>query len=173
MVYAIVYSLFLGFSLTIGSDLYFLVDPGARRRREEATQLLASQTVIHGQFKSDNLTIFPFNGTFIFKNSTADAPSTSHYQAKGCYRDLNWPWYLHSFPEWTLFFLVPLFSLFGSFASLQPLRSTQLPVMVFISSAAFAANKVRGFGIYLLGSRLLWDLLIRPLICTFSTGVTS
>ncbi|KAF8607840.1 DUF1212-domain-containing protein [Ceratobasidium sp. AG-I] len=148
MVYAIVYSLFLGFSLTIGSDLYFLVDPGARRRREAATQLLASQTVIHGQFKSDNLTIFPFNGTFVFKNSTADAPSTSHYQAKGCYRDLNWPWYLHSFPEWTLFFLVPLFSLFGSFASLQPLRSTQLPVMVFISSAAFAANKAANMYIF-------------------------
>jgi hypothetical protein len=142
MVYAIVYSLFLGFSLTIGSDLYFLVDPGARRRREAATELLANQVIIHGQFKSDDMSIFPFNGTFIFKNSTTDTPSTSHYQAKGCYRDENWPWYLHTLPEWTLFILVPFFSLFGSFASMQPLRSKQLPVMVFISCAAFAANKV-------------------------------
>ncbi|CAE6391455.1 unnamed protein product [Rhizoctonia solani] len=31
--------------------------------------------------------------------------------------------------------------LFGSFASMQPLKSMQLPVMVFISCAAFAANK--------------------------------
>jgi hypothetical protein len=142
MVYAIVYSLFLGFSLTIGSDLYFLVDVSARHRREQATAVFESQTIIHGQFKSDNISIFPFNGTFSFKNTTAGIPSTSHYQAKGCYRDIGWPWYLHAFPEWTLFFLVPLFSLFGSFASMQPLKSIQLPVMVFISSAAFAANKV-------------------------------
>ncbi|QRW15858.1 pheromone-regulated membrane protein [Rhizoctonia solani] len=141
MVYAIVYSLFLGFSLTIGSDLYFLVDKSARHRREEATAIMASQVTIHGQFKSDNMTVFPFNGTFIFKNITG-YPSSSHYQAKGCYRDPNWPWYLHEFPAWTLFILVPLFSLFGSFASMQPLRSMQLPVMVFISCAAFAANKV-------------------------------
>ncbi|KAF8681507.1 hypothetical protein RHS04_03548 [Rhizoctonia solani] len=141
MVYAIVYSLFLGFSLTIGSDLYFLADKSARHRREEATAIMASQVTIHGQFKSDNMTVFPFNGTFIFKNITADIPSSSHYQAKGCYRDPNWPWYLHEFPAWTLFILVPLFSLFGSFASMQPLRSMQLPVMVFISCAAFAANK--------------------------------
>lgn len=141
MVYAIVYSLFLGFSLTIGSDLYFLVDPSARHRREAATALLDSQIIVHGQFKSDNMSIFPFNGTFIFKNLTSEIPSTSHYQAKGCYRDENWPWYLHDFPEWTLFILVPFFSLFGSFASMQPLKSTQLPVMVFISCAAFAANK--------------------------------
>ncbi|KAG8705603.1 hypothetical protein FRC08_001582 [Ceratobasidium sp. 394] len=141
MVYAIVYSLFLGFSLTIGSDLYFLVDVGARHRREQATQALDSQTIIHGTFKSDNTSIFPFNGTFVFKNVTANLPSNSYYQAKGCYRDSNWPWYLRTLPEWTLFFLVPLFSLFGSFASMQPLRSVQLPVMVFISCAAFAANK--------------------------------
>ncbi|KAG8747427.1 hypothetical protein FRC10_001098 [Ceratobasidium sp. 414] len=141
MVYAIVYSLFLGFSLTIGSDLYFLVDASARRRREQATQAFDSQTVIHGTFKSDNTSIFPFDGTFVFKNLTAGLPSSSYYQAKGCYRDSNWPWYLHTFPEWTLFFLVPLFSFFGSLASMQPLRSIQLPVMVFISCAAYAANK--------------------------------
>ncbi|KEP55710.1 putative pheromone-regulated membrane protein [Rhizoctonia solani 123E] len=141
MVYAIVYSLFLGFSLTIGSDLYFVVDSSARNRRETATAILASQTIIHGQFRSDDMTVFPFNGTFIFKNATSDLPSSSFYQAKGCYRDANWPWYLQDFPDWTLFFLVPLFSLFGSFASMQPLKSTQLPVMVFISCAAFAANK--------------------------------
>ncbi|CAE7214069.1 unnamed protein product, partial [Rhizoctonia solani] len=141
MVYAIVYSLFLGFSLTIGSDLYFIVDASARRRREAATAILASQVIIHGQFKSDNTTIFPFNGTFIYKNTTANIPSNSHYQVKGCYRDPNWPWYLQDLPVWTLFILVPLFSLFGSFASMQPLKSTQLPVMVFISCAAFAANK--------------------------------
>ncbi|CAE6485555.1 unnamed protein product [Rhizoctonia solani] len=141
MVYAIVYSLFLGFSLTIGSDLYFLVDTSARHRREAATAALDSQVIIHGQFRSDNTTVFPFNGTFIFKNATIDTPSTSHYQAKGCYRDPNWPWYLQDLPMWTLFILVPLFSLFGSFASMQPLKSTQLPVMVFISCAAFAANK--------------------------------
>ncbi|CEL59355.1 Pheromone-regulated membrane protein 10 OS=Candida glabrata (strain ATCC 2001 / CBS 138 / JCM 3761 / NBRC 0622 / NRRL Y-65) GN=CAGL0G04433g PE=3 SV=1 [Rhizoctonia solani AG-1 IB] len=141
MVYAIVYSLFLGFSLTIGSDLYFLVDKSARYRREEATAIMASQVTIHGQFKSDDISIFPFNGTFIFRNATADIPSNSHYQAKGCYRDPNWPWYLQEFPGWTLLILVPLFSLFGSFASMQPLKSMQLPVMVFISCAAFAANK--------------------------------
>ena len=34
MVYALIYTLFLGFGLQIGSDIYLLLDPQASRRME-------------------------------------------------------------------------------------------------------------------------------------------
>ncbi|KAH7105426.1 hypothetical protein BKA62DRAFT_812904 [Auriculariales sp. MPI-PUGE-AT-0066] len=85
MIYAIIYSLFLGFGLTIGSDFYLLLDAG-------------------------------------------------------CYREPTWPWWLQEFPWWTLFILVPTFSFFSSLGNMQPFKTKELPVMVIISCASFAAN---------------------------------
>ncbi|EJD53485.1 hypothetical protein AURDEDRAFT_53220 [Auricularia subglabra TFB-10046 SS5] len=95
MVYAIIYSLFIGFGLTIGSDLYLLLDSNAR-----------------------------------------------------CYRNPDWPWYLQEFPWWTLFILVPVFSFVSSLGSMQPLKSKELPIMVFISCASFAANTAANYYIF-------------------------
>ena len=137
MIYAIIHALFLGFGLTIGSDLYLLFDTGARERLYSVTASLEHLVVLHGSFLSDNSTIPDFEGTFTFSNETI---AFQHNTDLGCHRRPDWPWYQQQFPMWTLFILVPAFSLFSSSWSLQPLRSRQLPVMVFISCAAFAAN---------------------------------
>ncbi|PWN44218.1 DUF1212-domain-containing protein [Ceraceosorus guamensis] len=87
MVYAIIYSLFLGFGIAIGSDFYFLLDPAARN------------------------SILP-----------------------------DWPWYRQPISPWFNFIFVPLFSLLSCFNLLQPLRSWNLPVMVFIACVGWTAN---------------------------------
>jgi hypothetical protein len=160
MVYAIVFSLFLvsgykffsdcrglcpsllkGFGLTIGSDLYYLIDSNARHTRDAVTAGLAEVLTIHGNFTADNTTAFSnLGGTFSFSNGSSEdvVLHQYHYQAKGCYRDPTWPWFLQPFPKWTLFVLVPLYSLFSSSWNLQPLKDRQLPVMVIISCCSYA-----------------------------------
>ncbi|KAI0652067.1 hypothetical protein C8Q79DRAFT_1005298 [Trametes meyenii] len=138
MVYAIIYTLFLGFGLTIGSDFYLLVNPHARRNLI-ATAMLDSET-LHGYILNSNTTtpLSQLGGTFTFME-TADS-GTSHI-IKGCYRNPSWPWYRQPFPWWTMLFLVPIYSTCSSIANLQSIRSVQLPIMVFFSCAAYAANK--------------------------------
>lgn len=136
----------MGFGLTIGSDLYFIIDPRARRLRREQTTNFESTMVLHGTFTSDNSTSLPsFEGAFTFSNGTRDADANT---VLGCFRDPSWPWYKQDFPVWSLFILVPTFSLFSSSWNLQPFRSKQLPVMVIISCAAFAANKAANYYIF-------------------------
>ncbi|KAG8834067.1 hypothetical protein FRC17_009630 [Serendipita sp. 399] len=147
MIYAIIYSLFLGFGLTIGSDLYYILDPRAKRERLHEAMRATPTTTLHGRFISENSTAFPsFEGSFTFANST------ERYDSGGstvqCFRDPAWPWYQQDFPFWTLFLLVPAFSLFSSSWNLQPLKSKQLPVMIIISCAAYAANTAANRYIY-------------------------
>lgn len=137
MVYAIIWSLFLGFSITLGSDLYYLIDSGARSRRFQATQYLADAMILVGDFSLDNTTT---TWGFHFSNVTAP-PSTRLYSVNGCYRSPDWPWYLQSPPPWTLLFLVPLYAVFSAFAAFQPLKSRELPVMVLVSCCSYAANR--------------------------------
>ncbi|KAG8893840.1 hypothetical protein FRB99_001675 [Tulasnella sp. 403] len=145
LTWAIVYSLFLGFGLTIGSDIYFLIDPRARAAQIAATAAL-EQVVIHGNFAAHNGTGTSFAGTFSFSNSTLPVPTPD--TTSGCYRDPGWPWYLQPFPIWSLFILVPAYSAFSSAANGQPFRSKQMPVMVAISCCSFAANTVANHYIF-------------------------
>jgi uncharacterized membrane protein YjjB (DUF3815 family) len=66
----------------------------------------------------------------------------------GCYRPRAFPWYLQPFPFWTEFIIVPVFSILSSLANLQPIKSKQLPVMVVISCASYASNKVANHFIF-------------------------
>ncbi|KAG9124776.1 hypothetical protein FRC07_010268 [Ceratobasidium sp. 392] len=140
MVYAIVYSLFLGFSLTIGSDLYYLVDSSARPRMVAAINNLTDTLDMPGVFTDDNGRII-FDGAFSFLKPAASVSNTVKYVSKGCMRNMNGPWYLQQLPIWTLLILVPVYSTISSLWKLQPFRSKQLPVMVIISCASYAANK--------------------------------
>lgn len=138
LTFAIVYSLFLGFGLTIGSDLYLLLDSNARDAQIAATEGM-NQVVINGRFAASNdSSITNFAGSFTFTNGTS--LSSQPNIIDGCYRDPNWPWYLQPFPIWSLAILVPAFSVFSSASNGQPFRSKQLPVMTVISCASFAAN---------------------------------
>lgn len=96
--------------------------------------------VVHGSFAADNATDRPaFAGSFTFSNSTSGLDMNPN-EGEICYRDPSWPWYLQPFPFWSMFIIVPAFSIFSSAANGQPFRSKQLPVMVLISCAAFAGS---------------------------------
>ncbi|PWN93324.1 DUF1212-domain-containing protein [Acaromyces ingoldii] len=90
MVYAIIYSLFLGFGIAIGSDVYFLLDPGARKTMHVPLQTSSQQ------------------------------PLT----------------------PWLNFLFVPVFATLACFNLLQPLRSREVPVAVFIACVGWVINRV-------------------------------
>jgi len=148
MVYALIYTLFLGFGLQIGSDLYLLFDSVARQHLEDMTQALSTSTTLVGTFASDNSTSSLPNvtGTFTFTNAT-NAFSTQNV-IDGCFRQGDWPWYLRPFPSWTEYIIVPIFSILSSLANLQPAKSKELVVMVVISCASYASNKVANHYIF-------------------------
>jgi len=56
-------------------------------------------------------------------------------------RHPDWAWYAQPVPEWTLFILVPTFSVLISLINMAPLISWHFPTMVIISIASFIANK--------------------------------
>ena len=99
---------------------------------------------LHGIFSPDNDTV-PFSGTFSFSNETSVGSSQI---LEGCYREPSWPWWLQEFPWWTLFILVPTFSFVSSLGNMQPLKTKELPIMVIISCASFAANTAANYYIF-------------------------
>ena len=146
MVYALIYTLFLGFGLQIGSDFYLLVDHGARRHLETLAARMNAVVSVSGVFVSDNSSSYtavtggkPVSGTFTFSSSV---PFAEEHINNGCYRPPSFPWYLQPFPWWTQFIIVPIFSTLSSLANQQPLFTIELVVMVVISCVAYAANKV-------------------------------
>ncbi|KAF5384823.1 hypothetical protein D9615_001375 [Tricholomella constricta] len=137
IVYAIIYTLFLGFGLTIGSDLYLVVD---RRARHAYYRGNTPQDTIytHGKFTMVNGTtpLISLSGTLAQGNS-----SELINIVKGCNRDPSWSWFKQPLPWWTLFFLVPIYSTCSSLSNLQAWNQWQLLVMVSFSCCAYAANR--------------------------------
>ena len=148
MVYALIYTLFLGFGLQIGSDLYLLFDANTRHQLDSLNAAIARTVVYTGSFVIDNGTLtrpeLPSFGSFTFTNGSA----LSMHMHEGCYRPPDYPWYLHPFPFWSQFITVPLFSILSSLSNLQPWREMDLVVMVIISCVSFAANKAANHFIF-------------------------
>ncbi|KAJ3480877.1 hypothetical protein NLI96_g1367 [Meripilus lineatus] len=150
LVYALIYTLFLGFGLQIGSDIYLLLDPQARHEisHSAANFTTPDSAKFTGLFVSDNGTarfgpteesMRFLAGTFTFYDAVPIAPDNVF---KGCYRPPDAPWWMRPFPWWSQFILVPIFSVFSSLANLQPLWTWEMVVMVIISCCAYAANKI-------------------------------
>jgi hypothetical protein len=148
MVYALIYTLFLGFGLQIGSDLYLLFDANTRHQLDSLNAAIARTVVYTGSFVIDNGTLtrpeLPSFGSFTFTNGS----TLSMHMHEGCYRPPDYPWYLHPFPFWSQFITVPLFSILSSLSNLQPWREMDLVVMVVISCVSFAANKAANHFIF-------------------------
>lgn len=151
MVYAIIYSLFLGFGITIGSDLFYVIDRPARHADNLAAAAVRQMVTIHGQFSQDPLmnssspdymaSYMPSNGTFTFSNSTTDNVAANLNKGTViCNRPDGLPWYRQSVPPIYNLGFVPLFSFLLCLWNMQPMKSRQLPVMVFISCVGYAAN---------------------------------
>ncbi|KAH9966101.1 hypothetical protein BC827DRAFT_1259216 [Russula dissimulans] len=149
MVYALIYTLFLGFGLQIGSDLYLLIDAKTRHDLASLNAALSRTVVYTGSFIVDDGTLthpnLPSFGSFAFTDGSA--PLLTHMYG-GCFRPPENPWFLHPFPFWSQFVTVPLFSTLSSLSNLQPWRETDLVVMVIISCVSFAANKAANHFIF-------------------------
>ncbi|KZT11599.1 DUF1212-domain-containing protein [Laetiporus sulphureus 93-53] len=145
MVYALIYTLTLGFGLQLGSDLFLLVHPSAR---DTVVQVVTQDTnPINGIFMRDfglNATNM-LNGAFTFSNTT---PVVLDNVVMGCYRPDNLPWYFQAFPWWSEFFLVPGFAILLSLANAQPWMSWDFLVMILISIVSYLANKVANHFIF-------------------------
>ncbi|KAI0005574.1 hypothetical protein BJV74DRAFT_955993 [Russula compacta] len=139
LIYAIIYTFFMGFGLTIGSDFSILLVNHKHYNSLGVIKSGLKADVIHGVFTASNASNssseLSFAGTFGFVNAT-----NSHL-SRGCYRDPEWPWYRQPFPWWTMFFLVPLYSACSSLSNLQSFRSSRLPVMIVFSCCSYTANK--------------------------------
>ncbi|KAF9457342.1 hypothetical protein BDZ94DRAFT_236245 [Collybia nuda] len=140
IVYAIIYTLFLGFGLTIGSDFYFVVDRRARRVYYQPETYMPIDVVsTHGNFLMANgSTPFVSIGGILSQGSVVSYKTQNII--KGCFRDPTWPWYRQPLPFWTVFFLVPVYSTCSSLSNLQAWDS-QLIVMVAFSCCSYAANR--------------------------------
>ncbi len=148
MVYALIYTLFLGFGLQIGSDLYLLFDANTRHQLASFDAAMSRTVIYTGSFVIDNGTStrpeLPSFGSFTFTNGS----TPSMHMREGCYRPPEYPWYLQPFPFWSQFITVPLFSILSSLNNLQPWRELDLAVMVTISCVSFAANKAANHFIF-------------------------
>ncbi|KAF8213229.1 hypothetical protein K438DRAFT_1956639 [Mycena galopus ATCC 62051] len=151
IVYAIIYTLFLGFGLTIGSDLYLVVDRRARRAYYTGPATLPP-TYTHGVFQMMNGTNPGISIRGVL-GLTGESYETEHV-IKGCFRDPHWNWTRQPFPWWTMLFLVPLYSTASSLSNLQSVLTwnsrKQLAIMVVFSCCSYTAN--RGIS-YLLPTR--------------------
>ncbi|KAG5647844.1 hypothetical protein DXG03_007768 [Asterophora parasitica] len=161
MVYSLIYTLFLGFGLQIGSDFYLLLDRQRRADLDVLSGKLSAAISLTGSWLPDNATMnntVPLVGTWTFVHDTAvDERDRWRCQLSGrsdkygscfedvvdgCYRPESFPWYLQQLPSWTVYLTVPIYSTLSSLDNLQPFRSKELPVMVIISCAAYTSNYI-------------------------------
>lgn len=137
-----------GFGLQIGSDFYLLLDRQSRHQLDALAASLSTTVALTGSWVADNATVnnsIPLIGTWTFTHAI---PPSQRDIYNGCHRPRNSPWYLQAYPLWTSFIIVPLFSTLSSLANLQPLKSKQLLVMVVISCASYASNKIANHYIF-------------------------
>ncbi|KAF7352665.1 Pheromone-regulated membrane protein 10 [Mycena venus] len=124
MVYALIYTLFLGFGLQIGSDFYLLLDSTARRKLVDLAATLSTVATLSGTWAADNDTLnsgIPANGTWTFLHFPE--PHTADI-IEGCYRP-------------------------RAFQVVAPaVPGLELPVMVVISCCSYATNKVANHYIF-------------------------
>jgi len=172
IVYAIIYSLILvslsvgffepfslkgllmqGFSLTLGSDIAFLVNSSFRVQRDQMATDIGQTISLVGTYTSTNNTDLPLalNGTFLFNQLLLPGESLVkyHYIVEGCYRDVSWPMVFQPFAWPWLFALAPLFVLCLATLNGQGWRDwRRLLVIVAFGCCSFAANKVFNMWIY-------------------------
>ncbi|KAL5490448.1 PRM10_2 [Sanghuangporus weigelae] len=147
IVSGIMTSLYLGFGLTLGSDLFLFLDRKAGRTAHAAAAASPNSVVIQGSYKAYNSTESGFDGTgnatltgyFTFINNNAPTPPNV---IGGCFRDTQWGWYLQPVPWWSLCFLVPLFAFCSSMNNQQHWWSRQIVVMVSIACISFWITRV-------------------------------
>jgi len=143
LIFAIIYSLILGFSLTLGSDLAFIVMPNFRAARDQMAVDMAETFNIIGSYSTTNSTQYSsLNGTFGFQQLfVPDEPLPQyHYILNGCYRDPTWPLILQPVDWKFLFILVPVFVFCLASLNGQRYRGWKVWFMVAFGCCSFAGK---------------------------------
>ncbi|KAH8111968.1 DUF1212-domain-containing protein [Phellopilus nigrolimitatus] len=135
-------SLYLGFGLTFGSDIWLHFDSKGRR-------LIASMAdtweTFNGTFSATNdttsgwLNAGELNGLWSFQETNTRATLNIY---NGCLREPGWPWFLQPLPWYSLFVLLPALNLVLSMKRAQPVYSVEMPVMVLISCTSTAVTQL-------------------------------
>ncbi|EJD01769.1 DUF1212-domain-containing protein [Fomitiporia mediterranea MF3/22] len=142
LVSGIMTSLYLGFGLTIGSDIWLTLD---KKSRDYMASMADRFESFYGTFYSTNdttpdwLAASNLTGTWAFQETSSAALRDV---INGCYRDPSWSWYLRPLPWYSLVVLLPVLNLVLSMRRGQPLLTKQMPVMVIISCISTAATQV-------------------------------
>lgn len=142
VVFAIVYTLFLSFAISIGSqimDATGVTQPTSTSDTSTSGSMLSSETVT-GSFTSNNTAFDNLfqNGTFTFMNGTSSTESTSEVS---CYRNpglTDW-WYVTP-PDWTLFITVPVFAFALALWFRQDWKSRDMVVSTVVASLGYLVN---------------------------------
>ncbi|EGG11569.1 uncharacterized protein MELLADRAFT_102569 [Melampsora larici-populina 98AG31] len=147
LVYAVIYSLFLGFGTVIGSDMFLLLVPSARSDLNQVVANTQGRLTVTGIFTSTVANMAgDLTGLFTVANTTIVGAATSVSSLeKGsitCFRRPEDPWWTQSalFTPYILIGIVPAFAFLQSVANGQPLRDRQIIAQVVISSCGFLAN---------------------------------
>lgn len=135
-------SLYLGFGLTLGSDVWLHFDKAGR-------SFIASTAdkyeTVNGSFFSTNSStpawLTPSNLTGVWQFEKELSTNAANI-VSGCYRNPHWPWPLRPLPFWSLFITLPVLNLILSIKRNQPIKSVQMPVMILISCCSFAVTRL-------------------------------
>ena len=144
--YALIFTLFLGFGLQLGSEIYLAADSSSRHNLDDITNQLFPGVDIVGSFIPDNGTLAytnkgeTINGTFMFYD--LQEPNMNEYVKEACVRRHDSPWYYQPFPWWTQFIIVPLYTLLSPISNLQPFWKWNFLVMVVIACISYTLNTV-------------------------------
>lgn len=141
VVWAIIFTLFLSFTLSIGSEVFDatgISQPSFSTTNADGQGL--TTTTITGSFSSNNTSFDNTfqNGTFTFMNGTSSALSGT----VSCYRNPTRAeaWWYKSVPDWWLFILVPAFAYALAIWNRADWRSKDMLVMVTVASLGYVVN---------------------------------
>ncbi|ORY35057.1 hypothetical protein BCR39DRAFT_516439 [Naematelia encephala] len=141
IVWAIVYTLFLSFGLSIGSQIWDAFGPAQLSADDISTSGSSLQSVtIQGSFTSNSSSWDQTfnNGTFTFQNGTSAATQAT---TVACYRNPNWDYWWYVKPSaWWLFLLVPVFAFSLAIWFRAAWNSRDMLVMVVVASAGYVVN---------------------------------
>jgi hypothetical protein len=151
IVWALIYSTFVGFGIIVGSDIYFVLNP--QQHAEQKDKSVQDPISLGGSFLS-NVTyhdvIQAWDGVITYLDSkNVDASLAANKRGSVyCYREPDYPWWQQKVPIYWAALFVPVYAVNSCVSNLATIRSRQFPVMIFIGCVGWVINKVGNMYIF-------------------------
>ncbi|KAH8833204.1 hypothetical protein DL96DRAFT_1677403 [Flagelloscypha sp. PMI_526] len=139
IVYAIIYTLFLGFGITLGSELYLSLDSRAKFSLHHHWRSYDTESYVHGKFTWSNETLagMSISGTLNRHENILDEAYAALAILMGGFGNNHSIGGLQHF--WSQYY-----SFISSLSNLQHWKSPQIVVMVVFSSVSWTVNRICG-----------------------------